>query len=87
MLLLIVGESISRLYLGVATPPIIYGAVSIFASKMIKIVTIVESIYSLYRSVLFMQDSHCLMAPQVAYSAESLVDDTDTGSSDFASFT
>jgi hypothetical protein len=46
-----------------------------------------KSIYSLYRSVLFMEESYSLLSTQVAYSVEFMFDDTDTGSSDFAFFT
>jgi hypothetical protein len=84
VLLFLAGESM-LLFLKIATPHIVYGAESIVVSKMIKIL-LTWSPYTLYRSVLFMQDSHCLMTPQVDYSVDLLDDDTDTESSFFASF-
>jgi hypothetical protein len=64
-----------HVYLKDATPLIVYGAESMFASK--------DDQHYYYRGVhllfvsfstVFMQDSHCLMTPQIAYSGESIVD-------------
>jgi hypothetical protein len=58
-----------RLYLEVATPLIVYGAESMFASKDDQNYYY-RGVYLLFVSfsTVFMQDSHCLMTPQIAYS-------------------